>query len=292
MINNYRVVPQLTDVEHRSQCNTRKKLGKFDLSIPLIVASMHSLVSQSMVQKVELAGSLVVQPRLNLNDWNNRFLCEKQAISVGLDDCLELAEMLDYDAIISIEIANGYMRELGEKVKMVRKLRPDLYIMAGTICEENGAKYLVDCGADGILVGIGIGSACLTTKNTGVGLPLHIALPRVLSANLDNDIIVCGGVRCYGDVAICLGLGADFVMSGSLFAGCLDAKSRVYYGETSRLNGKTNHIEGTQYVPEESGKTSDEVIQEMIDHLQSVMSYSDSFDLEEFQQKVKIERIK
>lgn len=291
MINNYRIVPQLTDVEHRSQCLTETKLGNFNLSVPLIVASMHSLVSQSMVQRVELAGSLVVQPRLNLNDWDNRFLCDRQAISVGLDDCLELAERMDYGSIISIEIANGYMRELGEKVKMVRKLRPDLYIMAGTICEENGAKYLSDCGANGILVGIGIGSACLTTKNTGVGLPLHIALPRVLSANLDNDIIVCGGVKCYGDVSICLGLGADFVMSGKLFSGCLDANSKIYYGETSRLNGKNNHIEGTQYITEESDKTSADVIQEMIEDLQSAMSYSDSFDLDEFRQKVKIERI-
>lgn len=290
MINSYRIVPQLTDVEHRSQCSTKTKLGNFDLSVPLIVASMHSLVSQAMVQKVELAGSLVVQPRIDL--WDNRFLCDKQAISVGLDDCLELAERMDYGSIISIEIANGYMRELGEKVKMVRKLRPDLYIMAGTICEENGAKYLSDCGADGILVGIGIGSACLTTKNTGVGLPLHIALPRVLSANLDNDIIVCGGVKCYGDVSICLGLGADFVMSGKLFSGCLDANSKIYYGETSRLNGKNNHIEGTQYITEESDKTSADVIQEMIEDLQSSMSYSDSFDLNEFRQKVKIERIK
>lgn len=273
---------------------TQVLLGYYELSVPLVCASMHALYTYEANENIRKAGSLFVRPRFNsLNDiaTDRDFVDDIAAISVNMATAHLVAAMLPKYAILSIEIANGYITELHETIKRVKKIRPDLYVMAGTVAEETGAIALYEAGANAILVGIGVGSACQTAQNTGVGLPLDVSLQRIASLELECDIVACGGIKTYGEIPICLALGADMVMSGRLFAGCNDVKSKIYYGETSPLNGKTTHIEGTEFVVPQINKSSGDVIREAKEHLQSTMSYVGAYDLMQFSQRVKLEKI-
>jgi len=85
----------------------------------------------------------------------------------------------------------------------------------------DGAKALVDHGADGVKVGIGPGSICTTRIVAGVGVPQITAIQSVAEAlaKADVPLIADGGIRYSGDVAKALGAGAHTVMLGSMFAG-------------------------------------------------------------------------
>jgi GMP reductase len=90
------------------------------------------------------------------------------------------------------------------------------------VCTSEGVLELVMNGkADIIKVGIGSGSCCTTRKQTGIGMPQLSAVIECADTahGLDAHIISDGGLQVIGDFSKAYGGGADFVMSGSMFAG-------------------------------------------------------------------------
>ena len=79
---------------------------------------------------------------------------------------------------------------------------------------REGAKALVDHGADGVKVGIGPGSICTTRIVAGVGVPQITAIQHVAEAlaPLDVPCIADGGIRYSGDISKALAAGASSVM--------------------------------------------------------------------------------
>jgi len=294
-----RIIPQPSRVNSRTECNISCKLGNYLFDIPLLVASMHSLVTPYLIRNVEAEGSGVIQPRLkHATDLVNS---DKLMLSTCLEHCLEDADRLyqrteTYDkpvGILSIEIANGYMYRLADAIEKVKQRFPDLYVLAGTVADYVGAKFLQDSGADGVLLGIGVSPVCETTIRTGVGLPPIASLMDLQDSDINIPIILCGGVRNYGDFCKAIALGADFVMSGSLFAGCLDTKyPNRYWGEASETEkGNTMYVEGIEITVERKNKSSNDIIVDAKQALRSAMSYSNSIALDEFRRKVKVVEI-
>ena len=74
---------------------------------------------------------------------------------------------------------------------------------------------------DIVKVGIGSGSCSTTRKQTGIGMPQLSAVIECADTahGLDAHIISDGGLQVVGDFSKAYGAGADFVMSGSMFAG-------------------------------------------------------------------------
>jgi IMP dehydrogenase len=102
-------------------------------------------------------------------------------------------------------------------------------VIAGNIATADGAKALIDAGADGIKVGIGPGSICTTRIVAGVGVPQLTAIIDAVSAARDRNIpvIADGGIKYSGDLAKAIAAGADCGMIGSLFAGTEEAPGEV-----------------------------------------------------------------
>ena len=96
-----------------------------------------------------------------------------------------------------------------------------MQVIGGNIATAEGAKALVDHGADGVKVGIGPGSICTPRVVAGVGVPQITAIESVANALAKTDVplIADGGIRYSGDIAKAIGAGANAVMLGSLFAG-------------------------------------------------------------------------
>jgi GMP reductase len=172
------------------------------------------------------------------------------AISSGIQDADlenldEIMKNLD-PKIICLDVANGYMSKFIEKCKSVREKYPEKIIIAGNICTSEGVLDLVMNGmVDIVKVGIGNGSCCTTRKQTGIGMPQLSAVIECSDTahGIDAHIISDGGLQVIGDFPKAYAAGADFVMSGSIFAGHNesggelieegDKKYKVFYGMSS-----------------------------------------------------------
>ena len=135
--------------------------------------------------------------------------------------------------VVKIDVANGSSKKSINAVKWIKKNFPWVYVFSGNVCTSVAAGMLVDEGADGIMVGIGGGSACTTRGVTGIGVGNGDALHRVVGSvrSRGSRCTVCadGGFRNSGQVAKALALGADICMSGRFFQ-----SGNVYYGMASK----------------------------------------------------------
>ena len=131
--------------------------------------------------------------------------------------------------VIVVDTSHGHSRGVLEMVARVKKTFPDVDVIGGNIVTAEGARALVDAGADGVKVGIGPGSICTTRIVAGVGVPQISAVANVARALADTGVplIADGGVRFSGDLAKALAAGAHSVMIGGLFAGTEESPGQV-----------------------------------------------------------------
>ncbi len=154
------------------------------------------------------------------------------AAAIGVGDAgLKRAEALleaGCDVIV-LDTAHGHSRGVIDSLAAVKRLSNYAQVIAGNIATADGAKALIDAGADGVKVGIGPGSICTTRIVAGVGVPQLTAIMDAVSACRDNDIpaIADGGIRYSGDLAKAIAAGADCAMIGSLLAGTDEAPGEV-----------------------------------------------------------------
>lgn len=124
------------------------------------------------------------------------------------------------DALV-VDIAHGHSSHAIGTVKRVKKEFRDIEVVAGNVATAKGALDLVKAGADGVKVGVGSGSICVTRVVTGSGVPQLTAIMDSTKGARGSDVPVIGdgGIRNPGDVTKALAAGASTVMIGSLLAG-------------------------------------------------------------------------
>ncbi|NNG05771.1 MAG: IMP dehydrogenase, partial [Inquilinus sp.] len=147
------------------------------------------------------------------------------------DKGLARAEAL-FDAgvdVLVIDTAHGHSDGVLNGVKSARRLGNYTQIIAGNVATADGAKALIDAGADAVKVGIGPGSICTTRIVAGVGVPQLTAVLDAAEAARERDtpVIADGGIKYSGDLAKALAAGADCAMIGSLLAGTDEAPGEV-----------------------------------------------------------------
>jgi IMP dehydrogenase len=131
--------------------------------------------------------------------------------------------------LVVVDTAHGHSRGVLDTVKRIKARWADHQVVAGNIATAEGARALVDAGADAVKVGIGPGSICTTRVVAGVGVPQISAVANVAAALRDADVPVIsdGGIRFSGDLAKAIAAGADAVMIGGLFAGTEESPGEV-----------------------------------------------------------------
>ncbi len=153
--------------------------------------------------------------------------------------------MHDYeraDALIKAEVdvlvvdsAHGHSSNVIETVRELKR-RFAIDVIAGNVATSEGAKALLDAGADAIKVGIGPGSICTTRVISGVGVPQITAIANACVGlkNSGVPIIADGGVRYSGDLVKALAAGAHTVMLGGLLAGLAESPGEliIYKGRS------------------------------------------------------------
>jgi IMP dehydrogenase len=136
--------------------------------------------------------------------------------------------------IVVVDVAQGQHRAVLEMVSRL-KAETDVQVMGGNVATADGARALVEAGADAIKVGVGPGSICTTRVVAGVGVPQVTAIYDVaqVAAPAGVPVVADGGLQYSGDIAKAIAAGADTVMLGSLLAGVEESP-----GELLFINGK------------------------------------------------------
>jgi IMP dehydrogenase len=132
--------------------------------------------------------------------------------------------------VIVIDIAHGHSIVMERALDQFRKRFGGFELIAGNVATADGARFLVERGVNGIKVGIGPGGGCTTRLNTSFGVPQVQALVECrLAIGLDNAVplIADGGVRRDGALVQALVFGGDAVMLGSAFAGTIETPGEI-----------------------------------------------------------------
>lgn len=240
------------------------------------------------------------------------------AVGVGAETEDRIANMLAEGLdVVEIDTAHGHTKGVIETIQRIKKLAPDLPVIAGNVVTSEGTKALIDAGADGVKVGVGAGSICTTRIVSGCGMPQMSAVYACAQAAKGTGIpvIADGGIKYSGEIAKALVAGADSVMLGSLFAGLAESP-----GELVEMNGKqykayrgmgsmgamqgygkdrygTGQSESKKLVPEGiegmiayRGTLADFVFQ-MVGGLRSAMGYAGAKTIEDLKTKTRLVQI-
>ncbi|MCR5813032.1 MAG: IMP dehydrogenase [Desulfovibrio sp.] len=159
------------------------------------------------------------------------------AIGIGRDCEARAEQLLAAGAdVLVLDSAHGHSANVLNAIRKVKTCFPNCELIAGNVATYEGAKAVLEAGADTVKIGIGPGSICTTRIVAGVGVPQFTAILEASRAarEMDRCCIGDGGIKFSGDIVKALVAGAHSVMIGSLFAGTEESP-----GETILYQGRT-----------------------------------------------------
>ena len=134
---------------------------------------------------------------------------------------------------VVIDTAHGDSANVLGAIRRIKSHYP-VPVIGGNIGTREGARRLIEAGADAIKVGVGPGSICTTRVVAGIGVPQFSAVVWAAeeAAKSGIPVIADGGIKFSGDITKALAAGANTVMIGNLFAGLKEAPGReiIYEG--------------------------------------------------------------
>lgn len=316
----------MSQVKHRGDVDPYVKNYYGDRKLPIFVSPMTCIVNANNIETFDrslvepilpvLSGGLELRRQLLTDsDWDGWTAVTMQEFGYLFNEC-HAPEDRYYN--ILIDVANGHMAELFTMVEDAKQeYGQKIRVMIGNIA--NPETYIECCRSyvDFVRVGIGGGSGCTTSVQTGI----HTSMPYILEgiknakATLDatssikfrTKVVADGGVTNVSRAIKCLALGADYVMMGRCFAQCEEAcgelrppypgmlvRERRYYGQSSekgqldRFGKVKSNPEGTDYwIPITTNLV--EFTTRFEAALRSAMSYCNATTLKEFIGNVKYE---
>ena len=292
-------------------------------------ADAERMMSQARVEKLllvdgqrRLKGLITMRDLENVRTHPNACRDARGRLRVGAAVGVrqfERAEKLveaEVDVIV-VDTAHGHSKNVLDTISEIKK-RFKIEVVGGNVGTADGAKALIDAGADGVKVGIGPGSICTTRVVTGVGVPQITAVMEAVRAADKQGIpvIADGGVRQSGDIAKALAAGASAVMLGSLLAGLDESPGEVVlhrgrrfksyrgmgsegamaagsgdrYGQASIKDTRKFVPEGVEGMVPYRGALPDFIYQ-MVGGVRSSMGYCGCRTLEDFRRNARFTRV-
>lgn len=245
---------------------------------------------------------------LAAKDAQGRLLCGAAVgISANVLDRVAALVAAKVDVIV-LDSAHGHSQNVLNCVKMIKEAYPELQVIAGNVATGEGARALIEAGADAVKVGIGPGSICTTRVVAGIGVPQISAIMDcyAVAKEYGVPIIADGGIKYSGDVTKAIAAGGSMCMMGSMFAGCEESpgdyelfqgrKYKVYRGMGSiaamengskdryfQENAKKLVPEGVEGRVPYKGSVEDTVFQ-LLGGLRSGMGYCGAQNIPELQE--------
>lgn len=277
----------------------QKKIEK----LPIVnkEGEIEGLVTMSDIQhlgqyphaNVDLHGQLIVGGAVGVQgDYLER---AQELVKAGVD-------------VIVVDIAHGHSDLMFRAIEKLRAVCGSVELIVGNIATATAAEELCAAGVDAIKVGVGPGTTCITRLVTGCGVPQLTAVMQCaeIAKKYNTPVIADGGIQKSGDIVKAIGVGADTVMIGGLFAGTTespgrvmsrgDKKYKVYRGSASfDVSEKRKNLglekkdlqdvvpEGVESVVPFKGPLAD-IVGQLIGGLRSGMSYTNAHSIAELQE--------
>ena len=244
------VQADISFINHRAECNPYVKFPNMDNDFyPVIVSPMGAVTNEHNYKNWLNEKFMCVVPRTVDIEKRLEIMYEAFA-SFSLneaEDILRFVDLKDRTAYVCIDIAHGTMNRLYEVCKYLKHhYKQQMIIMTGNVANPNAYIYYADAGIDYLRACIGTGSRCTTSANVGVHYPTATLLDELrmekerweieFGRPAPTKIIADGGIANFDDIQKCLALGADLVMSGSIFAKSWEACGEVGYLHPDNLN--------------------------------------------------------
>lgn len=219
-----------TTVEEAKEILKKHKVEK----LPLVDKDgyLKGLITMKDIEKVRKFPSAA-------KDDKGRLLC---GAAVGVTgNMMERVEALVKAQVdvITLDTAHGHSKGVLDAVSQIKKVYPNLQVIAGNVATAEATEDLIKAGADCVKVGIGPGSICTTRVVAGVGVPQLTAVMDCAEVGRKYGIpvIADGGLKYSGDILKALAAGASVAMMGSLFAGCEEApgEMEIYQGRSYKV---------------------------------------------------------
>ena len=287
------------------------------------------ILNQARVEKLllvdgkgRLAGLITMRDIENVTKHPKACRDERGRLRVGAAtgvlqfDRIDALIAAEVDVIV-VDTAHGHSRNVIETVRRIKSTH-DIQVIAGNVATAEGAKALVEAGADAVKVGIGAGSICTTRIVTGFGVPQFTAVMNAVSycEPIGVPVIADGGIRQSGDIAKALAAGASAVMLGSLLAGLDESPGELVLHRGRRFKtyrgmgsegamaagsadryGQADQAETRKFVPEGvegmvpyRGSLSDFAYQ-MVGGVRSAMGYCGCSTLDDFRHRSRFVRV-
>jgi IMP dehydrogenase len=170
-------------------------------------------------------------------DQFGRLLCGAAVgVTPDMNERIEALLGVSVDVVV-IDTAHGHSKGVLDTIKRAKKNFKQLEIIAGNVATAEGAKALIEAGADAVKIGVGPGSICTTRIVAGVGVPQLSAISDAyaVAKKYGVPLIADGGIRYTGDVVKALAAGADTVMAGGIFAGTDESPGETIIYEGRRF---------------------------------------------------------
>lgn len=244
------VQADISFINHRAECNPYVKYPNMDNDFyPVIVSPMGAVTNEHNYKTWLNEKFMCVVPRTVDVEKRLEIMYEAFA-SFSLneaEDILRFVDLKGRTAYVCIDIAHGTMNRLYEVCKYLKHhYGQQMIIMTGNVANPNAYIYYADAGIDYLRACIGTGSRCTTSANVGVHYPTATLLDELrmekerweieFGRPAPTKIIADGGIANFDDIQKCLALGADLVMSGSIFAKSWEACGEVGYLHPDNLN--------------------------------------------------------
>lgn len=252
------------------------------------------------LQVVDERKRLLTGAAVNTHDYRERVAALYEA---GLD-------------VLTIDSSDGYTDFQKEAISWIKQEYPELPVIGGNVVTSEGFRFLVDCGAQAVKVGMGSGSICITQEQKGTGRGLATAIIKVAEerdAYLQETgiyIPICadGGIVNSKDMSMALALGADYVMMGRYFARMEESPTekvminnrvmKPYWGEGSnrarewkqQRYHQAKFAEGVEGFVEYAGKLKDN-LDVSISKIKATMSTCGVTTIEELHEKAELELV-